>query len=65
MLNKLEDEHAGVKNSVVNFYLETQGALKTSFLEEYGSEVTYCSVCGEPSQKKICNTCMMKKLVGN
>lgn len=63
MLNKLEDEHTGIKNSVVNFYLETQGALKESFLEEFGSTVTYCSICGEPSQKKVCNTCEMKKLV--
>jgi uncharacterized protein (TIGR00269 family) len=63
MINKLEDEHKGVKNSIVNFYLETQDNLKEKFLEESGSDVTYCSICKEPSQKKVCNTCEMKKLV--
>ncbi len=61
MLNELEDKHAGVKNSIVNFYLETQDSLKNSFLEEFGSTVTFCTKCGEPSQRKICNTCQMKE----
>lgn len=61
MINNLEDEHKGVKHSIVNFYLETQSALKEKYLDEFGSTVTYCSICGEPSQKKICNTCDFKK----
>jgi len=63
MLNVLEDEHKGVKHSVVNFYLETQKALKTKYIEEFGKHVSYCSKCGEPSQKTVCNTCEMKKKV--
>lgn len=63
MLNKLEDEHKGVKHSIVNFYLETRESLGQSYLDEYGSSVTYCSKCGEPSQKKICNTCEMKEII--
>lgn len=63
MLNKMEDDHKGIKHSVVNFYLETQGALQEAYMQEHGGEVTYCSQCGEPSQKKVCNTCEMKELV--
>lgn len=63
MIAKLEDEHKGVKNSIVNFYLETQDALKEKYLDEFGSTVTYCSICKEPSQKKICNTCEMIQFV--
>jgi uncharacterized protein (TIGR00269 family) len=63
MINKLEDEHKGVKSSIVKFYLETRDSLKEKYIEENGSTVTYCSVCGEPSQRKVCNTCLMKELV--
>lgn len=63
MINRLEDKHKGVKHSIVNFYLETQGILKEKYIENFGSEVTYCSVCGEPSQKKVCNACELKKIV--
>ena len=63
MINKLEDEHKGVKNSIVNFYLEAQEKLQEKFVNEEGNDVTYCSICKEPSQKKVCNTCEMKKLI--
>lgn len=65
MINKLEDEHKGVKNSIVNFYLETKESLGNKYLEEYGGDVTLCARCGEPSQKKVCNTCELKELVSN
>ncbi len=64
MINKLEDEHKGVKHSIVNFYLETQENLKEKFLNEKGSTITYCTKCSEPSQKEICNTCEMIEKVG-
>ena len=63
MLNKLEDEHKGMKNSIINFYLEIQDYLKEKYLEEEGKSVTHCSECGEPSQRPVCNTCMMKAIV--
>lgn len=63
MLNNLEDEHKGVKNSVINFYLEIQDSLKDKYMGEFGSEVKYCTKCGEPSQKVVCNTCEMKEIV--
>ncbi len=63
MLNDLEDKHKGVKNSVVSFYLEIQDSLKEKYKEDFGKGVSYCTECGEPSQRKVCNTCEMKKLV--
>ncbi|MFW5704343.1 MAG: TIGR00269 family protein [Nanoarchaeota archaeon] len=65
MMNKLEDEHTGIKHSLVNFYLEVQDSLKGKFLDEEGSLVTHCTKCGEPSQKKVCNTCEMREFVNN
>ena len=63
MINKLENDHRGVKNSIVSFYLETQKSLQQQYLSDYGSTVTYCKECKEPSKRPICNTCMMKNLV--
>lgn len=57
MINKLEDEHKGVKNSLINFYLESQKVLQEKYTEDFGTKVTYCKLCGEPTQKEICNTC--------
>jgi len=65
ILNTLEDEHKGVKNSVINFFLEIKPLLAEKFLAENGAEVKFCTSCGEPSQKVVCNTCEMQKLVGS
>jgi uncharacterized protein (TIGR00269 family) len=64
-LNDLEDKHIGTKHALVKFYLETQEGLKKQFKEDYGTLVTYCSKCKEPSQKEVCNTCEMKELVND
>jgi uncharacterized protein (TIGR00269 family) len=63
MLNILEDKHKGVKSSIINFYLEIQPLLKEKFVREEGKTVTYCKICGEPSQREICNTCLMKEFI--
>ncbi len=63
MLNNLEDKHKGVKNSTVNFYLEIQKGLQEKFVEDFGKQITFCSKCGEPSQKEVCNTCEMLNFV--
>lgn len=63
ILNTLEDEHKGVKNSVVNFFLETKDILAEKYLKDHGDEVSFCTKCSEPSQKIICNTCEMKEIV--
>ena len=65
MINELEDKHKGVKNSIVNFYLETQGALQEMYVNNVSESdsVTYCTRCGEPSQREVCNTCFMQELI--
>jgi uncharacterized protein (TIGR00269 family) len=66
ILNVLEDEHKGVKNSVINFFLEIKPMLAEKFLSEKGaSEIKFCTSCGEPSQKVVCNTCEMQELVND
>jgi len=63
MINNLEDEHKGVKNSIINFFLEIQPSLKEKYLEEFGEGVSYCKLCKEPSQNEICNTCNLRNSV--
>ena len=63
MINKLEDEHKGVKNSIVNFYLETRDGLKEKYKGEFGTSVSYCKKCKEPCQRPICNTCLMQEIL--
>ncbi len=63
ILNKLENDHCGIKTSVVNFYLDNMNSFRNSFIEKFGQNVTYCTICGEPSQNKICNACKMIKTI--
>ena len=63
IINELEDKHLGVKNSIINFYLEIQSILREKYLKESENFISLCSICSEPSQKKICNVCLMKKEV--
>jgi len=63
MLNKLEDEHKGIKHSILNFYLDLKDLNKDIFVTKFGDKITYCSKCKEPSQRKICNTCILKEIL--
>ena len=63
ILNELEERHGGVKNSIVNFYLEIQELLKEKYVGDFGKSFSFCSVCSEPSQNPVCNTCKMKEEV--
>lgn len=65
IINKLEDEHKGVKHSILNFYLEIQEEMQKKYVEDHENEVSFCTRCGEPSQKVVCNTCELKDLVNN
>lgn len=64
-LNTLEDKHPGVKSSLVNFYLQIQETLRKEYISNEGTSVTHCTKCGEPSQKKICNTCEMLSIIND
>ena len=63
ILNELEDKHKGIKQSVVNFFLEIEPELKKKYIDDFGEEKTKCGECGELSQQKICNACKLKNLL--
>jgi uncharacterized protein (TIGR00269 family) len=63
ILNKLEDKHKGVKNSIVNFFLEMNPNLKEKTKKKIETKLLNCEICNEPTEKKICKVCSMKKLV--
>lgn len=55
MLNGLEERHHGVKNNIINSYLEIMPLLK----EKYKSDcpINCCSKCGEPTSGDVCTAC--------
>ena len=59
MLNEFDERHPGTKHSVINSFLEILPSIK----KEVKGELKYCQLCGEPSNKNICNVCgIVKKL---
>ena len=50
-----EKKYPKTKENIIDWFLKILLGLKKSF--KRGEEMTYCTVCGEPSQKKICNAC--------
>ncbi len=50
-----EKKHNKTKENIINWFLRILPELKKGFKK--GEEMTYCTVCGEPSQKTICNAC--------
>ena len=60
MIN-FEKKHNKTKENIINWFLRILPELKKGF--KRGEEMTYCTICGEPSQKTICNACfIMEKL---
>jgi len=57
-----EKKHSKTKESIINWFLRILPELKKSFKRE---EMTYCTICGEPSQKTICNACTILKKLEN
>ncbi len=49
-----EKKYNKTKENIINWFLRILPELKKSFKRE---EITYCNICGEPSQKNICNAC--------
>jgi len=58
MLNNLEDKHKGIKTGLLNFYLNLKKEL-----EIVKEDINNCKICGEISQKEICNTCKLKEII--
>ena len=60
-LNALEEKSPGIKYSLVKSGLKIAEILKGSIREE---KIRYCEICGEPSSKKVCKACELKKSLG-
>jgi len=61
ILDSMETENPKIKKNIVNNIME----LKPALIEHYKTteKITYCEICGEPSQNKVCNACeLIKKL---
>lgn len=59
MINQFEDKHKGVKQGIVNFFLNIKKDLEKKYVKENIGTTINCNVCGEPSKQKICNSCKM------
>ncbi|MEK6816868.1 MAG: TIGR00269 family protein [Nanoarchaeota archaeon] len=55
MLNYLEDKHHGVKNNVINSYLEIMPVLKEKYKTE--DQINSCLKCNEPTSGDVCAAC--------
>ena len=47
----------------VRLYTILKGVLSKKYLNDFGDCVTFCEICKEPSQRKICNTCELRNLI--
>lgn len=57
MLNRMEEEHPGIKFTIFRSIEKIRPALEKAAREEGLKE---CSECGEPTTDKICRTCQMR-----
>ena len=58
-----EKKHSKTKENILNWFLRILPELKKDFKK--GEKMTYCTVCGEPSQKTICNACTILENLEN
>ncbi len=65
MLNNFENRFPGTKFSILRFYESIKKIMKPNSKERkvLQKQLTECSLCGEPTEKKFCKTCeLLKKL---
>jgi len=62
-LINFEKKHNKTKENIINWFLKILPELKKDFKK--GEEMTYCTICGEPSQKTICNACTILENLKN
>ena len=62
-LINFEKKHNKTKENIINWFLRILPELKKGFKK--GEGMTYCTVCGEPSQKTVCNTCTILEKLEN
>lgn len=58
-LNLLEEKHPGSKHAIVNSAMEIVPLLKQKYKSQNENSFTTCKLCGDPSSKDICNSCML------
>lgn len=58
-LNSMEDIRDGIKNGIVNSFLEILPELKKKYKQERSYGI--CERCNNPSSGKVCNTCQLIK----
>jgi uncharacterized protein (TIGR00269 family) len=55
-VNSLEENHSGIKFTILETFDRILPALREQMEKEIG-KLYYCKKCGEPSSKEICKTC--------
>ncbi len=58
-----EKKYPKTKENIINWFLRILPELKKDFKKD--EEMTYCTVCGEPSQRTICNACTILEKLEN
>jgi len=60
ILNEYESKHPGAKKNMVNKFLLLLPSIKKKYSRKNDSaKIGYCKLCGEPSSRQICNTCLL------
>lgn len=59
-INELEEEHAGIKFSIVRGYARVLPYFKVEV-----SKIKKCRLCNEPSSNEICNACRLLERINN
>lgn len=58
-----ERKYPKTKENIINWFLRILPELKKGFRRD--EKMTYCIICGEPSQKTICNACSILEKLEN
>jgi len=56
LMNGMEAQYPGIKDSIINSFIEVLPLLKA---REMGAEIRECKFCGEPSSSGVCRTCAL------
>jgi len=62
ILSKAEEATPGTRHAILNFYDQTSDAIKQKFAP---AQLNKCEQCGEPTNQKICKTCILKNQILN
>tara|TARA_Y100000310_G_C20659868_1_gene804118 strand:- start:662 stop:1585 length:924 start_codon:yes stop_codon:yes gene_type:complete len=63
-INQMEEIYSGSKHGIVNSFLEILPELKEKYTKENKS-IKECEICGEPTSKEKCQTCIYAEKIKN